>query len=97
MRLLPLLALLALPLPGLAQTTSPQTTHHRMTWEQRFEKANVTHDGHLTMDQARTGYPTLARHFSAVDQDHKGYVTEDDIRAYNKAQRALHHQSAFND
>lgn len=97
MRLMPLLVLLALPLPALAQTTSPQTTHHRMTWEQRFEKANVTHDGHLTMDQARTGYPTLARHFAAVDQDHKGYVTEDDIRAYNKAQRALHHQSALND
>ena len=94
-RLLPLLALL-LPLPVLAQTTPPQSTHHRTTWEQRFEKANATHDGHLTMDQARTGYPTLARHFAAIDQDHKGYVTEDDIRAYNKAQRALHHQSAFN-
>jgi hypothetical protein len=26
--------------------------------------------------------------------DKKGFITEDDIRAYNKAQRALHHQSA---
>ena len=95
-RLLPLLALLSLPLPGLAQSSAPQTTHHRMSWEQRFEQANVTHDGHLTMEQARTGYPSLVRHFAAIDQDHKGYITEDDVRAYNKAQRALHHQSASN-
>jgi hypothetical protein len=93
-RLLALLVLLSLPLAALAQTTSPETAHHRMTWQQHFEKANVTHDGHLTMEQARAGYPTLARHFAAIDQDHKGYVTEDDIRAYNKAQHALHHQSA---
>lgn len=96
MRRLLLLALLSLPLPVAAQTASTQTAHHRMTWEQHFQQANVTHDGHLTMEQARTGYPVLARHFAAIDQDHKGYVTEDDIRAYNKAQRALHHQSAFN-
>ena len=53
-----------------------------------------THDGHLTLDQAKTGYKSVARHFAAIDQDKKGYITEDDIRAYNKTQRALHHQSA---
>ena len=93
-RLLGLLAVLSLPLAALAQSAAPPTTHHRMTWEQRFEQANVTHDGHLTMGQARAGDPSLARHFAAIDQDHKGYITEDDIRAYNKAQRALHHQPA---
>jgi len=96
-RLLPLLALLSLPLPALAQTASTQTAHHHVTWEQHFQQANVTHDGHLTIEQARSGYPELARHFAAIDQDHKGYVTEDDIRAYNKAQHALHRQSALND
>jgi len=95
-RLLLLLALLSLPLPGSAETASTQTAHHRLTWEQHFQQANVTHDGHLTLEQARSGYPVLARHFAAIDQDHKGYVTEDDIRAYNKAQHALHRQSAFN-
>ncbi len=62
--------------------------------EQHFEQANVTHDGHLTLEQAKTGYKSIARHFAAIDQDKKGYVTVDDIRAYNKTQRALHHQSA---
>jgi len=60
-------------------TTHPK--HPRQTLEQHFQNANVTHDGHLTLDQA-------------IDRDNKGYVTEDDIRAYNKTQRALHHQPA---
>lgn len=99
-----LLALPFLALPVQAQTTTatPTTTattattstHHRITWEQRFTQANTTHDGHLTMDQAKAGYSSLARHFAAIDQDKKGYITEDDIRAYYKAQHALHHQSA---
>jgi hypothetical protein len=59
---------------------------------QRFEQANVTHDGHLTLEQAKTGYKSVARHFSAIDQDKKGYITEEDIRAYHKTQRTLHHQ-----
>jgi hypothetical protein len=75
-----------------AQAAQPGRTH--LTMEQRFERANVTHDGHLTLEQAKTGYKSVARHFSAIDKDKKGYVTEDDIHAYYKAQRALHHQSS---
>jgi hypothetical protein len=92
-----LFALLALPLlalPAQAQTTTSKPAHARLTMELRFDQANVTHDGHLTEEQAKAGYKTIARHFAAIDQDKKGYITEDDIRAYNKTQRALHHQSA---
>jgi hypothetical protein len=92
-----LFALLALPLlalPAQAQTATTKPTHTHMTMQQRFDQANVTHDGHLTQVQAKTGYKTLARHFAAIDHDNKGYITEDDIRAYNKMRRALHHQSA---
>ena len=89
--LLPLLVAAALALPAFAQTTTAKSTHIRLTMP---EQANTTHDGHLTLDQAQTGYKSVARHFDAIDQDKKGYITEDDIRAYNKAQRALHHQSA---
>ena len=93
-----LLALLALPLfvasahaqtAATSTTTKPANAHHTM--DQRFQQANVTHDGHLTADQAKTGYKSIARHFAAIDQDKKGYITEDDIRAYYKTQRALHH------
>lgn len=90
--LLTLLTAAVLALPAQAQTTA--TKHARLTMEQRFEQANITHDGHLTLEQARSGYKTVARHFDAIDQDKKGYITEDDIRAYNKTQRALHRQSA---
>jgi hypothetical protein len=89
-------ALLALPLLVLsaqAQTATTKPAHPHLTMEQRFEAANVTHDGHLTEPQAKAGYRTVARHFAAIDQDKKGYVTEDDIRAYNKQQRALRHPS----
>lgn len=91
--LLPLFAAIVFALSAHAQTTTTHTTHH-LTAQQRFEQANVTHDGHLTLDQAKTGYKSIARHFAAIDQDKKGYITEDDIRAYYKTQRALHHQSA---
>jgi hypothetical protein len=91
-----LLALPLLALPAYAATTptTKPATHTRLTMEQRFSQANDTHDGHLTEEQAKAGYRTIARHFAAIDKDKKGYVTLDDIRAYNKLQRTLRHQPA---
>src|SRR4051794_1171536 len=89
-----LLALSLLALPTQAQTATTKPTRTHMTMQQRFDQANVTHDGHLTQEQAKAGYRTIARHFAAIDHDNKGYVTADEIRAYNKTQRTLHHQSA---
>ncbi len=61
---------------------------HR-TIAQRFDAANSTHDGHLTLSQARAGHMNaVARDFGAIDKDRKGYVTMDEIREHNKAQRA---------
>jgi predicted outer membrane protein len=106
MRLVPTLAAFALiALPALAQTSSPTATqptaavkastdttqHHRLTADERFAKANTTHDGHLTLAQAKAGYPTVARHFAEIDAAKKGFVTEDQIRAWEKAEREHHH------
>ena len=100
MRVLPLLAALSLfVFQAHAQTTAPPATdtakptaaaasQHRMGWKQRFEAANSTHDGHLTMDQAKAGYVTAARHFSEIDAAKKGYLTKDDIAAWHKLHRA---------
>ncbi len=90
--LFPLFAATVFAITTHAQAAQPTRTH--LTMEQRFEKANATHDGRLTLEQANTGYKSVARHFSAIDKDTKGYVTEDDIRAYYKTQRALHRQSS---
>lgn len=91
-----LLALPLLVLPAYAATTpaTKAATRTHLTMEQRFSQANDTHDGHLTEEQAKAGYHSIARHFAAIDKDKKGYVTLDDIRAYNKLQRTLHHQPA---
>lgn len=58
-------------------------------FRQRFDSANVTHNGRLTLDQARQGHMgMIARHFGEIDAGHKGYITMDDIRAYQQTVRA---------
>ncbi|MBN8910121.1 MAG: hypothetical protein J0H99_26775 [Rhodospirillales bacterium] len=89
----------AMPAPSAAApsaATTPHRTHaKRMTLQQRFDKANTTHDGHLTLDQAKAGLPGVAKHFGAIDKDKKGYVTMEEIHAYNTQHRA-HHRTAHN-
>ncbi|HVC61721.1 MAG TPA: hypothetical protein VND19_15320 [Acetobacteraceae bacterium] len=65
--------------------------YRHMTWQQRFAEANVAHDGHLTLREARAGYVTVARHFKKIDAGKKGYVTVDDLNAWHKQQRATRH------
>ncbi len=56
-------------------------------FRQRFSSASP--NGHLTLDQARAGHmPMIARHFDEIDSQHKGYVTLDDIRAYQRKVQA---------
>lgn len=53
----------------------------------KFEAANTTHDGRLTRDQAQAAHMgRIAKNFDAIDADHKGYVTEQDIRTWRTAQ-----------
>lgn len=91
--LLPAVALLFLkPLPVRAQQPPKDEhapAHHaRVTWEEHFVQANVAHDGHLTLDEAKAGYPTIVRHFKQIDADGKGYVTQNDVRAWRALQKA---------
>ena len=88
-----MLVLPCLALPALADDPKPApqpATHARGTWEQHFTEANTTHDGHLTAEQAKAGYPTIAKHFAEIDTGGKGFVTLDDVRAWHKVQRAAH-------
>jgi hypothetical protein len=82
----------ALAVPAIAQEPpNAMAPHHtRETWQQRFTEANAAHDGHLTLEEAKGGYPAVAKHFSDVDADHKGYVTENDIRAWRIMRKAAH-------
>jgi hypothetical protein len=82
----------ASPAPAAADTAAP-AHHTRMTMNERFAAANTTNDGHLTLDQAKAGMPMVAKHFTEMDKDNKGYVTLADVHAYLKEQRAARHQT----
>lgn len=50
--------------------------------------ANVTHDGHLTLAQAKAGHlRVVVRNFDAIDAGHKGYATLADIRQFMRVRR----------
>jgi hypothetical protein len=69
---------------------APQGVPHGPgTFRMRFEAANTTHDGRLTLDQAQAANMRgVVQHFTAMDADKKGYVTLQDVRAWHAAQRA---------
>jgi hypothetical protein len=55
---------------------------------QRFAAANVTHDGHLTREQAEAGMPMVAQNFDAIDVDRKGYVILSEVSTFAMTRRA---------
>ncbi|RDU97257.1 EF-hand domain-containing protein [Trinickia dinghuensis] len=60
------------------------------TLHERFARANITHDGKLTRQQASAGMPMVARHFNEIDTRHAGFVTLAQIEAYF-GKRAMSH------
>ncbi len=49
----------------------------------KFYAANTTHDGHLTLAQAKAaGFEPIASHFAEVDTKKLGFVTPYDIEAW---------------
>ena len=79
--------------PVWAQGAPPSDAHTRVhnphRFRERFDAANTTHDGRLTLAQAEAGRMRMvARNFDAIDSDHKGYVTLGDVRTFNRARRA---------
>ncbi|MSP01919.1 MAG: hypothetical protein EXR07_12845 [Acetobacteraceae bacterium] len=86
-------ALLLIPLfsaPVLAQTAPPPAAeqHGRRSAADHFADANTTHDGRLTLAQATAGYKSIAKSFTQIDVNRRGYVTVDDIKAWKAAKKA---------
>lgn len=71
-------------------TAAPAATpHHRRTLQERFDASNTAHDGHLTLEQARTGkMNAVVRDYAEIDTGRRGYVTMDDIKTHQQAVRA---------
>jgi hypothetical protein len=92
MRLLPLLTMILLAWGTALADSTPAAEptppgRPRLTTEQRFERANVTADGKLTLAQAQQRYKTIARNFSVIDRTGKGFVTIEDVRAWQESTR----------
>jgi len=48
----------------------------------RFQAADQNHDGKLTLEEAQAGMPRVAKVFSQIDVENKGYVTLAQIQAF---------------
>jgi hypothetical protein len=61
----------------------------KMRFKDRFEAANTTHDGKLTLDQAKAAHMgMMVKNFDAIDADKKGYITLQDVRTWHEAKKA---------
>ncbi|MDE1895672.1 MAG: hypothetical protein KGH91_01215 [Rhodospirillales bacterium] len=57
----------------------------------KFYAANTSHDGHLTLAQAKAaGFKPVVDHFDEIDADKHGYVTFYDIQAWRMDDIAKH-------
>ncbi len=89
-------ALAQTPAPIAPATAAPATPAVTPTkparvsrMEKRFDEANVTHDGHLTLDQAKAAKMTnVVKSFATIDRGAKGYVTLDDLQTAAATARA---------
>ena len=94
MRLLHALLLLSLcGVPALAQSVVPPAATHpgRRSAAEHFADANTTHDGHLTLAQAKAAnMKFVTDHFADIDTKHRGYVTFYDIQAWGLDNMAKH-------
>lgn len=75
--------------PSTDAATTPATPRRaRRTLDERFAAANTTHDGKLTLEQARAGrLRAVARDFDQIDTGKRGYVTLEEIKAHQASQR----------
>jgi Ca2+-binding EF-hand superfamily protein len=49
---------------------------------ERFNAADLDHDGKLTLAEAQSGMPRVAKSFDAIDTQKNGYVTLKQVEAY---------------
>lgn len=78
------------PLPtALSRPASPsvvQVRHVVGSVEAHFAAANTTHDGRLTRQQVeQADWPRVAKHFSEIDTDNKGWISAEQIHAFNRS------------
>ena len=60
----------------------------RLSFEQRFDAANTSKDGKLSLAQAKAGkLRSVVRYFAAIDTGRKGFITKEDVAAFRKTEK----------
>ena len=55
---------------------------------EKFQAADIDHDGFLTRDEAAHGMPRVGAHFDEADTDRDGKLSQAEVGAYVAALRA---------
>ena len=70
------------------ETVADMPHRHYTGLAEHFQAANTSHDGKLTLDQAKqANWKRVVKHFDDIDTDHAGFVTAAQIHAYNVSHR----------
>ncbi len=78
----------ARPSEPASPTRSRRAHHRRVPLAERFAQANTTHDGKLTLAQARAARMSgITTNFGLIDKQQHGYVTLDDIHQFTVGRR----------
>lgn len=68
---------------------------HRGAFMERLKAADTDGNGMLSKDEAAKSLPHIAANFDAIDANHDGQVTVDELHAYMKAQHGNRAGKAF--
>ncbi len=82
------------PNPGMPPPGGPWHHDHgamMKKMQDKFNAANTSHDGHLTLAQAQAaGLRPVVEHFGDIDTAHRGYVTFNEVQAWHMDDMAKH-------
>jgi len=78
-----------------AQSGLGNLTQQAQIANKNFDIADKNKDGVLSREEAQNGpVPFIRAHFDAIDKDHKGTVSKQDVVDYIKSLQQGHHQPA---
>jgi Ca2+-binding EF-hand superfamily protein len=90
--LIVLSALTMLGSPGARAQDNDRAQKFAEKAHEKFNSADLDHDGLLTKDEAAKGMPRLAKHFDEIDANHDGKLSWQEVSQYAISKRAARDQ-----
>ncbi|HEX4479232.1 MAG TPA: EF-hand domain-containing protein [Rudaea sp.] len=79
-----------------AADTPPTPTHIEKAgakMREKFDAADLDHDGLLTRDEAAKGLPRAAKHFDEIDVNHDGKLSMQEVAQYLRSKHAAREET----